>query len=124
MLSLAFGFYRHCLNIYAKSPSAYRLLEKVVILPSKSTLNRKKICEFGKSSYGFQCEVGDRILASVKTAENECAKSVVLLVDEMTIKGKKIEYKIYKSQSLTSFSFAIFRGPSLQSIFGGHYRIR
>ena len=75
------------MKLYAKSPSAYQLLQEILILPAPRLLRTER----NKSGYlqiGMQKEVLLRINDAVAASSGKrCDTMAVLAFDEMTIKG-------------------------------------
>ena len=79
-------FSRFCLKLYAKSPSAYQLLQEVLVLPAPRLLRSER----NKSGYlqiGLQKEVLLRISNAAASSGKRCDSMAVVAFDEMTIKG-------------------------------------
>ena len=75
------------MKLFAKSPSAYRLVQNVLVLPSDRTLRYEKIKIMNNCQVGIQNGVITRITRAVKSSKNHYDQLAVLCIDEMTIKG-------------------------------------
>ena len=72
--------------MYAKSPAAYNLLKEVLILPLPSSLRRERN-KAGAVQLDVQSDLLNRLSVAADMAVSSHQQKVVVLVDEMTIKG-------------------------------------
>lgn len=79
--------FRYCLSLYAKSPSAYRLVQQIMVLPSARTLRAEKMQTLNRCQTGLQNGAATRIRQCVDASENFHEQLAVISIDEMTIKG-------------------------------------
>ena len=78
-LTKAVSIYRYCLKLYAKSPSAYRLLQRVLVLSAPRLLRSER----NKSEYlqiGMQMEVVSRIKSAVAASSEKRCDTMVAIV--------------------------------------------
>ena len=83
-------FFRYCLRLYAKSPSAYKTLGEVLILPSPTTLRlERNIC--GAVVPGLQKDLISRLEKAVEITTDAHQRIAILIIDEIAIKGKSYQ---------------------------------
>ena len=75
------------MKFYAKSPFAYRLFQKILVLPAPRLLRSER----NKSGY-LQIEMPKEVSridsAIAASGDQQCDTMVILAFDEMTVKGK------------------------------------
>ena len=79
-------FNRYCLQLYAKSPAAYHMMQSVLVLlfPATLRLERNKC---GAINPGIQSNLLKRLACAISHAQENHEKMAVVIVDEMTVKG-------------------------------------
>lgn len=94
--------------LHAKSPSAYRLAEKILVLPSTRTLRNEKMKSLNRCQIGIQDGVASRISRAIDSSENYYDHFAVICFDEMTIKGNLAIPEILCKWDIINFNAFIF----------------
>ncbi|XP_039249463.2 uncharacterized protein LOC120327129 [Styela clava] len=110
---------RYCLMLYAKSPSAYKFIQRIMVLPAPRTLQNSRNAFCGSCEYGFQKSIAARIQLEADSAEKECDKMVVLAVDEMSIK----EDLVFKSSTGEVTGYVDFGNECINNLSKSYNRI-
>ena len=80
--------FRYCLRLYAKSPSAYKTLGEVLVLPSPTTLRQERNIICGTVVPGLQKDLISRLEKAAEITTDAHQQIAVFIIDEMAIKGK------------------------------------